>query len=174
MSGRRKTVLQFLDALVWWSRASDQLIDDMLDKSNERRNRSMCFLPLLPILVTALLMYFAITKNIPHFVYGLGGSILVIATAIAVNGPLGRPSLEDNEGKAKLRRSAFFFCLVILAFGNIIGCPTLLVYSALQRWTPEHSTDIAFALIISNITWFICLPTLYASWMMSFGFKDDF
>ena len=83
---------------------------------------------------------------------------------IHMNGPLGIPSLEDDEREAALRKDSFLFCLGLLAFLNCLGQPFLLILSHLQNWQTVHSASVAASALMLNATLFGCLPTLYASW----------
>jgi hypothetical protein len=83
---------------------------------------------------------------------------------IHMNGPLGNPSLEDDEREAALRKDSFLFCLGLLACLNCLGQPFLMIPSHLQNWQTAHSTSVAISALMLNATLFGCLPTLYASW----------
>jgi len=94
----------------------------------------------------------------------LGGVIVALVPVIHTNGPLGKPSLEDDEREAALRKDSFLFCLGLLAFLNCLGQPFLMILSHLQNWQTAHSTSVAASALMLNATLFGCLPTLYASW----------
>lgn len=166
MSVKRKTALETMDALVWWSNASDKVQHDMSNDDDGRRHQSMRWLPMLPMAFAAALIVSATTSPLPHIAYGVAGSLMLVATAIAVNGPLGKRSIDDDEREAALRKNAFLFCMAFLAFSNIVGGPILLLTAALRGWAVERIVGVAFALFIGNMTWFVCLPTLYASWKL--------
>lgn len=172
MSGKRKTALQRMDALVWWSSASGRVRDDMSDHADERRRRPMRWLPLLPMAVGAGFVFAAVAFPVAPGMYGIGAPVMASTMAMAINGPLGKSSIDDDEREATLRRDAFFFCLAFLAFANIVGGPALLLAAALHGWAAERLMSIAFALFIGNMTWFASLPTLYASWKLP-GLSDD-
>jgi hypothetical protein len=173
MSAKRKTLLQSMDALVWWTNASDNVRHDMSDDANERRHLPTRWMPLLPMTFGVGLIYSATATPLPYWVFGVAGSIMAVGAAIAVNGPLGKPSIDDDEREAALRKNAFFFCVAFLAFANIIGGPILLLTAALHGWASERAIGAAFAVFIGNMTWFVSLPTLYASWMLPKGPLDE-
>jgi hypothetical protein len=83
-----------------------------------------------------------------------------------VNGPLGKPSLEDDEREAALRKDSFLFCLGLLAFLNCVGQLLLMSLSHLQNWQTAESIFVAASALLLNLTLFWCVPTLYASWNM--------
>lgn len=166
MSAKRKTALHRMDALVWWSNASDQVRHDMSDHTDERQHRPMRWLPLLPMACGAALIVSATALPMPPAMYGVAGVIAPVAAAIAINGPLGKPSLDDDEREAALRKNAFFFCLAFLAVFNIIAGPVVLIMAGLQDWPVERMVGVAFALFVGNMAWFTSLPTLYASWKL--------
>lgn len=166
MSAKRKTLMQGMDALVWWSGTSDKVRHDMSADADERQRLPMRWLPLLPMAFAAALLYTAVSFPVSRMVYGIAVPIMAVASAIAINGPLGKPSIDDDEREAALRKNAFFFCTACLAFLNIIAGPILLLTSALHGWTVERSAGAAFALFMANMTCFVSLPTLYASWKL--------
>lgn len=166
MSAKRKTALQRMDALVWWSHATDKVRHDMSSDADERRHQPMRWLPLLPMACGAGLIFYATAFAMPHLLYGIGAPMMTVAAAIAVAGPLGKPLIDDDEREAALRKNAFFFCMAFLAIANIVGGPILLLVAALHGWTAERIVGAAFALFMGNMTWFISLPTLYASWKL--------
>lgn len=155
-----------MDALVWWSGASDSVRHDMSRDAGERRYRPMRWLPLLPMACGAGFIFSATVFQISSISYAIAGPAVAAAAAMALNGPLGKPSIDDDEREAALRKSAFFFCLAILACVNIVGAPLLLVAAALDGWAAERIVGVAFALFMANMTWFVSLPTLYASWKL--------
>lgn len=164
MSTKHRTALQKLDALVWWTGASDQVRHDMSDNAGERRLRPLRWLPLLPMACGAGLVVAATAFPLPGTVYGAGAAMMAATTAVALNGPLGKSSIHDDEREAALRKSAILFTLALLAILNIVAGPILLLTAALQGWPVERAASVAFALFMANMTWFVSLPTLYASW----------
>jgi hypothetical protein len=172
MNGKRRTVLQRMDALVWWSGASGLVRRSMADDGDERRHRPMRWLPLLPVASGIGLVFCAAAFPVPGTVYGIAAPVMMLATAMAVNGPLGKPSTGDDEREAALRKNAFLFCLGCLALANALGGPALLLAAAWHGWRTERLVGLAFALFMANMTWFVSLPTLYASWKLP-GLADD-
>lgn len=166
MSTERRTVLQKMDALVWWTNASDQVRHDMSGDVDKWRHRPMRWLPLLPMACGAGFIFSAIAFPMPYTAYGVAGAIMAVAAAIALNGPLGKPSIDDDEREAMLRKNAFFVSMAFLAIANIVGAPILLLTAAFHEWAFERTVGVAFALFIGNMTWLTCLPTLYASWKL--------
>jgi hypothetical protein len=160
---KHKTVLQRMDALVCWSKPSDGA-QQGIARDDGGRYQPMRWLPLLPITFAASLILSASVSTLPYALYGVAGPIIAAAAGIALYGPLGKPSIDDDEREAALRKNAFLFCLALLAFLNIVGGPILLLTAALQGWTSERMVGVAFALFMANMTWFVSFPTLYASW----------
>lgn len=166
MSVKHRTALQRLDALVWWTSASDTVKQDMSPDGGARRYGPMRWLPLLPMACGAGFLFCAVAFPMPHLSYAAAVPAMAAAAGIAMNGPLGKPSIDEDEREAALRKNAFFFCLAILAFANIVGGPLLLVTAGLHGWAAERIIGVAFALFMANMTWFVGLPTLYASWKL--------
>ena len=83
---------------------------------------------------------------------------------IHMNGPLGKPSLEDDEREAALRKDSFLFCLGLLAVLNCLGQPCLMILSHWQDWQIAQTVSVVTSAFMLNATLFGCLPTLYASW----------
>lgn len=164
MRAKARTLMQSLDALVWWSKASDMVQRDMSGNTDERRNRPMRWLPLLPMALGAGLIFVALASPLPHMAYGVAAPLMAVASAIVINGPLGKSSLDEDEAEHMLRKNSYFFCMAVLAFLNIFGAPALLLSAAFQAWSVDRIAGLAFALFIGNMTWFVSLPTLYASW----------
>ena len=79
-------------------------------------------------------------------------------------GPLGKPSPEDDEREAALRKDAFLVCFGVIASINVVGQPLLVILATLQHWQIAHGLGVAISALMLNLTLFQCLPTLYASW----------
>jgi hypothetical protein len=95
------------------------------------------------------------------------GQMISIMTGVLVmytSGPLGKPSREDDEREAALRKDSFLFCLGLLAGLNGLGQPILLLMSQWQNWQTGHSAFVVISALILNATLLGTLPTLYASW----------
>ncbi|MYM41462.1 hypothetical protein [Duganella qianjiadongensis] len=172
MNLKSNTILQRLDALVRWTHADDQVRQDMSADFTERPRQLMRWLPLLPMALGAGLIYFAIAAPLPHGVYAVAGPAIALAGSIAMNGPLGKSFVKDNERETALRQDAYFVCLAFLTFANILAGPVLLMSAALQAWPVERIVGVAFALFMSNMACFLSLPTLYASWKLSIQRED--
>jgi hypothetical protein len=168
MNAKRRTALQRMDALVWWTKASDKVQHDMADHRDEgqHQHQPTRWLPLIPMALGAALIFAAPAYPLPLALSSGVALVSVMASSIAMAGPLGKPSSEDDEREAALRKNAFFFCLAFLAIFNIVAGPVVLLTAALQEWTVERAIGVAFALFVGNMTWFASLPTLYASWKL--------
>lgn len=123
------------------------------------------WIPLLPISFSVAL--FILSMNWPSaLLTSLGAVVVAMVPGIHVNGPLGKPSLEDDEREATLRKDAFLFCLGLLVFLNCVGQLLLMSLSHLQNWHTARAVLVAASAFLLNLTLFGCLPTLYASWKL--------
>jgi len=95
---------------------------------------------------------------------GMVVSIMTGVLLIHTSGPLGKPSREDDEREATLRKDSFLFCMGLLAGLNGLGQPILLIMSQSQNWQTGHSAIVVICALILNATLLGTLPTLYASW----------
>ena len=95
---------------------------------------------------------------------GMALSIMTGVLVMYTSGPLGKPSREDDEREAALRKDSFLFCLGLLAGLNGLGQPILLIMSQWQNWQTGHSAFVVISALILNATLLGTLPTLYASW----------
>jgi hypothetical protein len=111
----------------------------------------------------------AVVSIMPGIVLSIATGVLIIYT----HGPLGKPSREDDEREAALRKDSFLFCLGLLAGLNCLGQPILLILSHWQNWQTAHSASVAISALMLNATLFGSLPTLYASWNLRQLPKDD-
>jgi hypothetical protein len=93
-------------------------------------------------------------------VLGIGTGVVVVY----MSGPLGKPSREDDEREAALRKDSLLFCLGLLAALNGLGQPILLIMSQWQNWQTGHGAMVVISALILNATLLGTLPTLYASW----------
>jgi MFS family permease len=173
MNTKRRTALQRMDALVGWSNGADKVRHDMVAEADARRRGPRRWLPLLPMAFGAGLVAAALTHAVPAVLYGVAGLAVAAGGSIATNGPLGKPAVDDDEREAALRRSAYFVCIALLACANIVGGPLVLVAAAWHGWGVARVLGIAFALFMANMTWFVSLPTLYASWKLPSLADDD-
>jgi hypothetical protein len=96
----------------------------------------------------------------------LGVLIVAPLPAIYMNGPLGHPSIEDDEREAALRKDSYLFCFGLLACLNCLGQPFLMIASQSRHWEVGHSAIVAGWGLMLNAALFGGLPTLYASWKL--------
>lgn len=176
MKRSHRSILSRLDDSVRWTGIPASIADDMSDDSSvDRNHRPLRWVPLLLIAFScvplALCLIWpqkldlvvspgAFVGTITAMVLGIGTAVLLIYTS----GPLGKPSCEDDEREAALRKDSFLFCLGLLAGLNCLGQPILLIVSHWQDWQIAHSAIVAFSALILNATLLGTLPTLYASW----------
>jgi hypothetical protein len=173
MNGRRKTALERMDALVRWTGVSETVRRDMSsDPEASQRHRPMRWLPLLAMACGAGFIVAALVLPVPFALYGIVGTMTPVLAGVHARGPLGKPSMDDDERERALRKDAFLFCLAVLAFANIVGQPVLTMTAALYGWPFERISGVAFAAFICNLAWFCSLPTLYASWKLP-GLAED-
>jgi hypothetical protein len=92
------------------------------------------------------------------------GGVFAMIPGIHMNGPLGKPSLEDDEREAALRKDSLLFCLGLLAILNGLGQPLLMILSHLQDWKIARTASVVTTAFMLNASLWGCLPTLYASW----------
>jgi hypothetical protein len=163
-----ETLLSRLDNTLRWTGIPARVADEMSDApSVGRKHRPLRWIPIWPIAFSCALFVLSLTwpsALMAALVPSLGGVIVALVPVIHTNGPLGKPSLEDDEREAALRKDSFLFCLGLLAFLNCLGQPFLMILSHLQNWQTAHSTSVAASALMLNATLFGCLPTLYASW----------
>ena len=166
---RREAFLSRLDSTLRWTGIPARVADEMSDApSVNRKHRPLRWIPIWPIAFSCALFILSLTwpsvLNLVALVPSLGGVIVALVPTIHMNGPLGKPSLEDDEREAALRKDSFLFCLGLLAGLNCLGQPILIILSHLQNWQTAHSASVAISALMLNATLFGCLPTLYASW----------
>ena len=166
MNTRGRNILSILDNAVRWTGIPARVADEMSDApSVDRKHHPLRWSPILPIAFSCIL--FVLSLMWPSaLLTSLGAVIVAMAPSIHTNGPLGKPSLEDDEREAALRKDSFLFCLGLLAFLNFVGQLLLLSLSHLQNWQTAHSVLVAASAFLLNLTLFGCLPTLYASWKL--------
>ena len=169
MKTRSRNILLILDNSLRWTGMPARVADEMSDTpSVDRKHRPLRWTPIWPIAFSCALFILSLTwpsaLNLVALVPSLGCVIVALVPMIHMNGPLGKPSLEDDEREAALRKDSFLFCLGLLAFLNCLGQPFLMILSHLQNWQTAHSASVAISALMLNATLFGCLPTLYASW----------
>jgi hypothetical protein len=146
-----------------------RIADAMSDApSEDRKHRPLRWIPIWPIAFSCALFILSLNwpsaLNLLALVPSLGVVVVALTPMIHMNGPLGKPSLEDDEREAALRKDSFLFCLGLLACLNCLGQPILMILSHLQNWQTVLSVTVAGSALMLNLTLFGCLPTLYASW----------
>ena len=173
---RREAFLSRLDNTLRWTGIPRRVADEMSDApSVDRKHRPLRWISIWPIAFSCALFILSLTWPSALSRVSLGGVILTLVPSLGVvilalvpvihmNGPLGKPSLEDDEREAALRKDSFLFCLGLLAGLNCLGQPILIILSHLQNWQTAHSASVAISALMLNATLFGCLPTLYASW----------
>ena len=157
-----------LDNTLRWTGIPARVADQMSDAASvDRKHRPLRWIPIWPIAFSCALFIFSLTwrsaLNLVALVPSLGVVIVAMVPMIHMNGPLGKPSLEDDEREAALRKDSFLFCLGLLAFLNCLGQPFLMILSHLQNWQTARSAGVAGSALMLNLTLLGCLPTLYAS-----------
>jgi hypothetical protein len=163
-----ETLLSRLDNTLRWTGIPARVADEMSDApSVDRKHRPLRWIPVWPIAFSCALFMLSLTcpsaLKLAALVPSLGAVIVAMVPVIHMNGPLGKPSLEDDEREAALRKDSFLFCLGLLACLNCLGQPILMILSHLQNWQTVHSASVAGSALMLNATLFGCLPTFYAS-----------
>jgi hypothetical protein len=169
MNTRRRNILSILDNALRWTGVPARVAEDMSDApSVDRKHRPLRWIPIWPIAFSCALFTLSLilrsALNLMALVPSLGAVIVTMTPAIYTSGPLGKPSLEDDEREAALRKNSYLFSLGLLAFLNCLGQPLLMILSHWQNWQTAQSASVAASALMMNATWFGCLPTLYASW----------
>jgi hypothetical protein len=166
MKTRGRSILSILDNAVRWTGIPARVGKDMADDSIvDRKHRPLRWVPIWPIAFSCIL--FVLSLMWPSgLLTSLGAVIAAMAPSIHMNGPLGKPSLWDDEREMALRKDSFLFCFGLLAFSNCVGQLLLMSLSLLNNWPPGKGVLVAASAFMLNLTLFGCLPTLYASWKL--------
>lgn len=172
MKPSHRSILSRLDDTVRWTGIPARVADEMSDAPLiDRKHRPLRWIPIWPIAFSCALFILSLTwpsaldlGRLYVVIVALQVTQLALVPAFHMNGPLGKPSLEDDEREAALRKDSFLFCLGLLAWLNCLGQPILLILSQLQNWQTVHSVSVAISALMLNATLFASLPTLYASW----------
>jgi len=175
MKRSHKNILSRLDDTVRWTGFPARVADDMSDNpSVDRNHRPQRWIPLVEIVFSCVLLILCVLwgQKLDHVSPGaviamMTGIVLSLAGgawSIYTGGPLGKPSREDDEREAALRKDSFLFCLGLLAGLNCLGQPIFLIVAHWQNWQSAHIAVVAFSVLILNATLLGTLPTLYASW----------
>ncbi|MDY6946120.1 MAG: hypothetical protein SXG53_10400 [Pseudomonadota bacterium] len=175
MKRSHRSILSRLDDALRWTGIPARVAADLSDEPPvDRNHRPLRWFPLFYLVVSCVLIALPLIWLLkldhvsPRAVVGSMTAIVVSVMTggllIHVGGPLGKPSREDDEREAALRKESFLFCLALLAGLNCLGQPILMVVSHWQNWPATHSAVVALCTLILNATLLGTLPTLYASW----------
>jgi len=166
MKPRRRSFLSMLDDSVRWTGMPARVADQMSDApSSDRKHRPLRWSPIWLIAISSIL--FVLSFVWPGVLLtSLGSFVAAIAPSIHMYGPLGKPSLEDDEREAALRKDSYLVCFGLLAALNCSGQLLVMGLSILQNWQTAQVVFVAACGFMLNLTLFGCLPTLYASWRM--------
>ncbi len=170
-----ESFLSRLDNSLRWTGISARIADEMFD-APDRKLRPLRWTPIWPIAFSCALFILSLAwpsamdrvspVGVIAVIVAFMGSIVAMVPGIHTGGPLGKPSLEDDEREAALRKDSFLFCLGLLAVLNCLGQPVLMILSHWQNWQTLRSLVVAASALMLNATLFGCLPTLYASWKL--------
>lgn len=164
------SILSRLEDALRWTGIPARVADDMSDDPSVK-HRPLRWVPLLLIAFSCVLLticlFWPLEISPGAVVSTMTAMVLSIISGVWLahtSGPLGKPSCEDDEREAALRKDSFLFCFGLLAVLNGLGQPILLIVSHWQDWPTAYSSIVAFSALILNATLLGTLPTLYASW----------
>lgn len=173
MKPRRRSILAMLDDTVRWTGMPARVADQM-SNDPDRKHRLLRWSPIWPIAFSFALLVISLAwppvlervspGDIVIFIVPFWCAIFAVTPGIYMNGPLGKPSLEDDEREAALRKDSFVFCLGLLAVLNVLGQPVLMILSHWQHWQFARTVSVVTTGFMLNSALWGCLPTLYASW----------
>jgi hypothetical protein len=173
MKPPRRSILSMLDDTVRWTGMPARVAAQMTDDP-DRKRRPIRWIPIWPIAFSSALLVISLAwppvlagmqpGGIIGVIVAFWGAIFAMTPGIHMNGPLGKPSLEDDEREAALRKDSFLFCLGLLAVLNALGQPLLMILSHWQHWKMAQTASVVTTAFMLNATLWGCLPTLYASW----------
>lgn len=176
MKPRNRNFLAMLDDTVRWTGMPDRVADQMTDDP-DRKHRPMRWVPIGPIAFSFALLVLSLAWPSALQGFSLAGIIGVLVafwggafammSGIHARGPLGSPSLEDDEREAALRKDSFLACLLLLAVLNCLGQPLITILSHWQHWQVARIASVVTTAFMLNATLLGCFPTLYASWKMA-------
>jgi hypothetical protein len=166
MKTRGRSFLSILDNAVRWTGIPARVANDLsYAPSADRKHHPLRWSPIFLIALSCIL--FVLTFIWPSVLLISTGAVIgAMVPGIHVNGPLGKPSLEDDEREAALRKDSYLVCFGLLTFLNCVGQLLLMSLSHLQNWQTADSVFVAASAFLLNLTLFWCLPTLYASWRL--------
>src|SRR4051812_34266198 len=109
MKTRGRNFLAILDNAVRWTGLPARVADAMSDApAADRTYRRLRWTPMLPIAFSCTL--FVLCVMWPSVLLtSLGAVVAGMASMIHMNGPLAKPSLEDDEREATLRKDSYLF-----------------------------------------------------------------
>ena len=163
---KRRNILAILDSTVRWTGIPARVVGDMSGgHSVDRKHQPLRWSPIWTIASSCTLFFLCLIWP-SVLLTSLGTVVAALAPGIHMNGPLGKPSLKDDEREAALRKDSFLFCFALLALFNCFGQLVLMGLALLQNWQLAHFVFVAASAFMLNLTLFWCLPTLYASWRM--------
>ncbi len=124
-----RNILSRLDDALRWTGIPARVAEDMSDApSVDRKHRPLRWLPIWPVAFSCALFILSLILQpalyLTALLPSLGVVIVGMLPAIHLSGPLGKPSLEDDEREAALRKNSFLFCLGVLAFLNCLANPS--------------------------------------------------
>jgi uncharacterized membrane protein YfcA len=171
MKFSKRSFLSRLDDTVRWTGIPARVAAAMPDSPpSDRRHRPLRWFPIWPIAAACALFVLSFSWPKSHdlmaLLPSLGVMIVALGPGIHRAGPLGRPSLDDDEREAALRQESLLFCLGLIACLNGLGQPLLMVLTYAQNWHMARVVSVASSALMLNATLFGCLPTLYASWKL--------
>src|SRR3984893_15941047 len=124
-----ETFLSRLDSTLRWTGIPARIADEMSDApSVDRKHRPFRWIPIWAMAFPCALFILSLTG--PSALGLVSVSVVIIVAwlpAIHMSGPLGRPSIEDDEREAELRKDSLLFSLGMLAFLNCLGQPVLMI-----------------------------------------------
>lgn len=183
MSRSHRSFLSRLDDVVRWTGIPGRVAEDMSgNPSVDRNHRPMRWFPLFYIAVSSALLILPLMWLLKRDLFSPSAvvsfmTVMVLAIAVGAwtihsGGPLGKPSSEDDEREAALRKDAFLFSFGLLAGLNCLVQPIILIVSHWQNWQTMHSVVVAACAVTLNAVLLGTLPTLYASWNIRYLPKE--
>jgi len=173
MKPRRRSILSMLDDTVRWTGMPARVAAQM-SNDPDHKHRPLRWIPIWPIAFSCALLMTSLAwppalagfslAGVIGVMGAFWGGIFAMMPGIHMNGPLGKPSLEDDEREAALRKDSYLFCLGLLAVLNVLGQPCLMILSHWQEWQMARTVSVVTSAFMLNATLLGCLPTLYASW----------
>src|SRR5688572_21606242 len=114
MKSVRETFLSKLDNSLRWTGIPARVAEDMSDAPPHRKYQLFRWIPLWPIAFSSALFILFLAwppaldlRRLSSVILGVQVSLLAVLLVFHMHGPLGKPSLEDDEREAALRKSSF-------------------------------------------------------------------